>query len=127
MIGKENCQNSWIDKYKEKVTSKEQAIHRIQSGQNVFLAPFCNEPQTLVEELGAKKVRFHDLKMFNVVGGTIPRITQSLSSVTSLKSEIDYIVTEYGVAELFGKTLKERKEALIAIAHPDFRDQLADG
>jgi 4-hydroxybutyrate CoA-transferase len=34
------------------------------------------------------------------------------------------IVTEYGVAELFGKSLYERAEALIAIAHPDFRDDL---
>ncbi len=34
------------------------------------------------------------------------------------------MVTEYGVAELFGKTLRERAEALIAVAHPDFRDPL---
>ena len=60
-------------------------------------------------------------------GGKVSRITHSLHSVTSLKSEIDYIVTEYGVAELFGKTLKERKEAMIAIAHPAFREQLANG
>ena len=33
-------------------------------------------------------------------------------------------MTEYGVAELFGKSLRERAEALIAIAHPDFRDEL---
>ena len=33
-------------------------------------------------------------------------------------------MTEWGVAELFGKSLRERAKALIAIAHPDFRDQL---
>ena len=38
----------------------------------------------------------------------------------------DYVVTEYGVARLKGKTLRERAEALVAIAHPDFRDALAD-
>jgi acyl-CoA hydrolase len=33
-------------------------------------------------------------------------------------------VTEYGVAELFGQSLRERAKRLIAIAHPDFRDEL---
>ena len=35
-----------------------------------------------------------------------------------------YVVTEYGVANLYGKTLRERALALIDIAHPDFRDEL---
>jgi acyl-CoA hydrolase len=35
-----------------------------------------------------------------------------------------YVVTEYGIADLFCKPIKERGKALIAIAHPDFRDQL---
>jgi acyl-CoA hydrolase len=35
------------------------------------------------------------------------------------------VVTEYGVAELFGRSVRERAAALIAIAHPDFRDELA--
>ena len=37
---------------------------------------------------------------------------------------MDYIVTEYGIAHLRGKTLKERARALIEIAHPDFREEL---
>ena len=36
----------------------------------------------------------------------------------------DYIVTEYGVAHLRGRSLGERARQLIAIAHPDFRDEL---
>ena len=38
----------------------------------------------------------------------------------------DYIVTEFGVAELCGRTHRERAEALIQVAHPDFRDGLAE-
>jgi len=34
------------------------------------------------------------------------------------------VVTEYGVAELYGRTIGERARALIAVAHPDFRDEL---
>jgi acyl-CoA hydrolase len=34
------------------------------------------------------------------------------------------VVTEYGVAELFGQSFRERAKRLIAIAHPDFRDEL---
>ena len=37
---------------------------------------------------------------------------------------IQYVATEYGVAKLSGKTLRERAEALAAIAHPDFREEL---
>ncbi|MEH7254691.1 acetyl-CoA hydrolase/transferase C-terminal domain-containing protein [Neobacillus niacini] len=56
--------------------------------------------------------------------GTESRIKINIPYVTSLKSEIDYIVTEYGIASLFGKSLKERAKALIAVAHPDFRKDL---
>jgi acyl-CoA hydrolase len=37
---------------------------------------------------------------------------------------VHYVVTEYGVAYLHGKTLQQRAEALIAIAHPRFREEL---
>ena len=56
--------------------------------------------------------------------GTESRIKVKIPFVTSIKSEIDYVVTEYGIASLFGKTLKERTNELIAIAHPNFRDEL---
>ncbi|MGE0681615.1 MAG: acetyl-CoA hydrolase/transferase family protein [Candidatus Binatia bacterium] len=46
--------------------------------------------------------------------------------VTTPRFCTDYIVTEYGVARLRGKDLRARAEALIAIAHPDFRDELAE-
>ncbi|MGE7778893.1 acetyl-CoA hydrolase/transferase family protein [Peribacillus sp. NPDC097264] len=56
--------------------------------------------------------------------GTCSRIKSFVPYVTSLKSEVDYVVTEYGVASLFGKSLRERAKELIAIAHPKFRDDL---
>jgi acyl-CoA hydrolase/GNAT superfamily N-acetyltransferase len=40
------------------------------------------------------------------------------------RSEVQYVVTEYGSVNLFGKSIQERATALISIAHPDFRDQL---
>ncbi len=45
--------------------------------------------------------------------------------ITTPRHQVDVIVTEYGAAELEGKTVRERGEALAAIAHPQFRDQLA--
>lgn len=44
--------------------------------------------------------------------------------VTTPRSDVMYIVTEYGIADLFLKTIEERVEAMISIAHPDFREQL---
>ena len=46
------------------------------------------------------------------------------SVVTTLKNTVDHVVTEYGVAELRGASLCERAKRLIAIAHPDHRDEL---
>lgn len=56
--------------------------------------------------------------------GSQSRIKFSVSHVTSLKSDVHYVVTEYGIASLFGKSIKQRAEQLLAVAHPDFREQL---
>jgi acyl-CoA hydrolase len=61
-------------------------------------------------------------------GGTVSRIMPSMkggAGVVTTRAHVRTIVTEWGVAELFGKSIAERAEALIAIAHPDFRDELA--
>ena len=58
---------------------------------------------------------------------TISRIVDTLTpgaGVTTSKGDIGYVVTEYGVTDLHGKTLRQRVEAMIEIAHPDFRDEL---
>ena len=60
-------------------------------------------------------------------GGTISKIKPILTPgavCTTSKNDVDYIVTEYGLAHLRGHSLAERAKQLIAIAHPDFRDEL---
>ncbi len=60
-------------------------------------------------------------------GDSISRIKPILTPgaiVTTHKNDVDHIVTEYGIAKLRGKTLSQRAKALIAIAHPKFREEL---
>lgn len=60
-------------------------------------------------------------------GGTTSRIVPKLEGpVTTPRNDVHWIVTEYGAANLRGKTLRERAEAMIALAHPRFRDELAE-
>jgi acyl-CoA hydrolase len=59
-------------------------------------------------------------------GGKVSRIAAALCGpVTTPRSDVDVIVTEFGAAELKGCTLAERARRLLAVAHPDFRDELA--
>ncbi len=61
-------------------------------------------------------------------GGNASRIVGHLrpgSMLTLVQGNLHYVVTEYGIADLYGKSLRRRAEALIAIAHPAFRDELA--
>ena len=46
------------------------------------------------------------------------------SGVVTTRADVHYVVTEFGVASLWGKNLSQRARALIAIAHPDFREGL---
>lgn len=60
-------------------------------------------------------------------GGSVSKITATLTPgaiVTTSKNDVDYIVTEYGLAKLRGRTVSQRAKALISIAHPKFRDEL---
>jgi acyl-CoA hydrolase len=60
---------------------------------------------------------------------TISRIVPTLTPgthVTTSKNDINYVVTEYGVAQLRGKSMKQRTLELIAIAHPNFRAELTE-
>ncbi|HWR35251.1 MAG TPA: acetyl-CoA hydrolase/transferase C-terminal domain-containing protein [Clostridia bacterium] len=62
-------------------------------------------------------------------GGLISRISPMLtlgSGVVTTRADVHYVVTEYGVAYLHGKTVRERAQALIEIAHPNFRAELQE-
>jgi 4-hydroxybutyrate CoA-transferase len=60
-------------------------------------------------------------------GGRLSRITPTLTAgagVVTTRGHVHWVVTEYGAVNLFGRTLPQRAEALISIAHPDFRPEL---
>ncbi|MBO5521437.1 MAG: 4-hydroxybutyrate--acetyl-CoA CoA transferase, partial [Eubacterium sp.] len=60
-------------------------------------------------------------------GGKVSRIRPTLTEgavVTTGKNDVDCIVTEYGIARLRGRTVRERTRELIRIAHPKFREEL---
>jgi acetyl-CoA hydrolase len=60
-------------------------------------------------------------------GTVISRIVTMLkrgAGVVTSRNHVRYIVTEYGVADLYGKSIRKRAEALIGIAHPDFRTDM---
>jgi acyl-CoA hydrolase len=63
-------------------------------------------------------------------GGKVSRITLELkpgAGVVTTRGHVQWVVTEHGAVNLHGKTLRERGEALISIAHPDFRAELRRG
>ena len=57
------------------------------------------------------------------VSRIVPILNPGAGVVTS-RGDVHYVITEYGVAHLFGKSLKERASELIRISHPKFRDEL---
>ncbi len=60
-------------------------------------------------------------------GASLSRIVPMLyegSGVVTTRNDVHYVVTEYGVARLHGKSVRQRASALINIAHPKFRDEL---
>ena len=95
----------------------------VQSGQSVYLHCAAATPSVVLQALVD---RAHALPS-TAAGGTASRIVYTLregAGVVTTRAHVRTVVTEWGVAELFGKSLRERANALIAIAHPDFRADL---
>jgi hypothetical protein len=82
--------------------------------------PFRRLPQ-LVTERGVRDGRER-------LAALVDRLALKLCGavITTPRHQVDVIVTEYGAAELQGKTVHQRGEALAAIAHPAFRDELRE-
>ena len=59
-----------------------------------------------------------------VISKIVPYLKQGAGVVTT-RAHMHWVVTEYGTAYLYGKNLRQRAEALIAIAHPDHREALS--
>ena len=59
--------------------------------------------------------------------GTVSKIVPLLdegAAVTTSRNDVDYAVTEYGIAQMRGRSVRQRVDQLIAVAHPDFRTEL---
>lgn len=85
------------------------------------------EPESQLGAILSKGGRSIIMLPSSAVGGTVSTIVSQFEPgivVTIPRCYADYIVTEYGIASLMGKSLRQRAEALIAIAHPDFRAKL---
>ncbi|MBR7554938.1 acetyl-CoA hydrolase/transferase family protein [Allobacillus sp. GCM10007491] len=76
-----------------------------------------------LSENGRGVICLHSTAKNDEITKIVPTLQQG-APVTTHKNDVDYIVTEYGIARLRGKTIRERTKALIEIAHPKFREQL---
>jgi len=63
------------------------------------------------------------MKDGSLISRIVPMLKQGAGVVTS-RNHVRYVVTEFGVAPLYGKTIRERAQALIQVAHPQFREEM---
>jgi 4-hydroxybutyrate CoA-transferase len=103
--------------WKAKAVSPEDAVAHLKSGMKIFIhgAALSNGGKPIIA-LPATAAK-----------GTVSRIVPELkpgAGVVTTRGHVHWVVTEFGAVNLHGKTLRERGEALISIAHPDFRSEL---
>ena len=77
----------------------------------------------VLSENGHAFIVLHSTTADDTVSRIVPQL-QPGAAVTTFKNIVDNVVTEYGVAELHGRSIAERTRRLIAVAHPKFRDEL---
>jgi 4-hydroxybutyrate CoA-transferase len=85
------------------------------------------QPPSHIGALYSKGGRAITVMRATAVGGTVSCIVPQFEPgtvATVPRQYADYMVTEFGIAKLMGKSLRERAEELISIAHPDFRAEL---
>jgi acyl-CoA hydrolase len=93
--------------------SPEEAVAVIKSGDRIFVHSVAASPQRLINAVTARGE-----------SRIVPYLKQGAGVVTT-RAHVHYVATEYGVANLYGKNLRQRARALIDIAHPDHREALA--
>lgn len=77
----------------------------------------------VMSEHGQSFIVVHSTTAQDTVSRIVPQLHPG-AAVTTFKNVVDKVVTEYGVAELRGSSIRERTSRLIAVAHPDHRDEL---
>jgi 4-hydroxybutyrate CoA-transferase len=81
---------------------------------------------TWFSEGGVSVIALHSTALDGSVSTIVSRLGAG-TPVATPRHSVRFIVTEFGVADLWGLTIRERREALIAVAHPDFRNALESG
>jgi 4-hydroxybutyrate CoA-transferase len=87
------------------------------------------QPESHIGAVLSKGGKAISLLKSTAQGGAVSRIVPQFEEGTAVSIPryfADYVVTEYGIAHLMGKNCRERSEALISIAHPDYRDELKE-
>jgi len=75
----------------------------------------------VMSEGGKSFLAAHSTTKKNSISKIVPRLN---NIVTTVRTDVQYVVTEYGCVNLLGKSNRERAKALISLAHPEFRDEL---
>jgi 4-hydroxybutyrate CoA-transferase len=74
---------------------------------------------------GRSIIALHSTANKGKVSRITPHVAEGAAIVTN-RTDVQYVVTEYGIASLRGKTIAQRAKELISIAHPDFRNSLRE-
>jgi acetyl-CoA hydrolase len=72
---------------------------------------------------GLPIIAFLSTAQKGAVSRIVPMLNEGAGVVTT-RNDVHYVVSEYGVASLYGKTIRQRAKELISIAHPKFQDEL---
>jgi len=72
---------------------------------------------------GKPIIAFPSTAKKGIISRIVPYLTQG-AGVTTTRGDVQYFITEYGIADLFGKTVRERVKEMIKISHPEFREEL---
>jgi acyl-CoA hydrolase len=78
-----------------------------------------------ISDGGKSIIALHSTVKNDTISTIVPILTPG-APVTLSRMDVDYVVTEYGVAALRGRSIRDRANNLIAVAHPDFRAEIRE-